>query len=272
MTPSYDRVPSDMLRKQLLCGPLRPLLSMADCKDCDPRTGYLPRGVHDAGWRDVAGRFAGNSHRARLIGGLLAACRNLAAAGCGGLLLDGSFVTAKSLPGDYDGAWETAGVDPDLLDPVLLDFSNRRAAMKAMYLGDVFPAPAIAAPGELYRASLGPTETASRRSSYWSIWRACHDCQREAVQNHAEEGGRLCPRDRGVRCEVAPTYRCASDAARAELEAMESQLVDLREELEEYEQLKSADLSVISVATFDGLVDGLIKARIASGLSQRALA
>ena len=32
MTPSYDRVPSDMLRKQLLCGPLRPLLSMADCK------------------------------------------------------------------------------------------------------------------------------------------------------------------------------------------------------------------------------------------------
>ena len=59
---------------------------------------------------------------------------------------------------------------------------------------------------------------------------------------------------------------------RAELEAMESQLADLREELEEYEQLKSADLSVISVATFDELADGLIKARIAAGLSQRALA
>ena len=54
---------------------------------------------------------------------------------------------------------------------------------------------------------------------------------------------------------------------RAELEAMESQLADLREELEEYEQLKSADLSVISVATFDELADGLIKARIAAGLS-----
>ena len=59
---------------------------------------------------------------------------------------------------------------------------------------------------------------------------------------------------------------------RAELEAMESQLADLREELEEYEQLKSADLSVILVATFDELADGLIKARIAAGLSQRALA
>ena len=60
--------------------------------------------------------------------------------------------------------------------------------------------------------------------------------------------------------------------ARAELEAMESQLADLREELEEYEQLKSAGLSVISVGSFEELADGLIKARIAGGLSQRALA
>lgn len=81
----------------------------------------------------------------------MAACRNLAAAGCGELLLDGSFVTAKPLPGDYDGAWETAGVDPDRLDPVLLDFTSGRAAMKAKYLGDLFPASALAAPGVLYR-------------------------------------------------------------------------------------------------------------------------
>ena len=58
----------------------------------------------------------------------------------------------------------------------------------------------------------------------------------------------------------------------AEREAMESQLADLREELEEYEQLKSAALSVISVASFEELAVGLIKARIAGGLSQRALA
>ncbi len=58
----------------------------------------------------------------------------------------------------------------------------------------------------------------------------------------------------------------------AEREAMESQLEDLREELEEYEQLKSAEVSVISVGSFEELADGLIKARIAGGLSQRALA
>ena len=117
----------------------------------DPASGYLPPGLYHAGWCEVAHCFAGNSHRARLTGGLLAACRNLAGAGCCGLLLDGSFVTEKVLPGDYDGAWEAAGVDPDLLDPVLLDFTNRRAAMKAKYLGDLFPAAALAAPGVVYR-------------------------------------------------------------------------------------------------------------------------
>ena len=71
--------------------------------------------------------------------------------GSGRLLLNGSFVSAKALSGDYDAAWKTAGVDPNLLDPVLLDFSNRRAAMKAKYLGDLFPASALAAPGVLYR-------------------------------------------------------------------------------------------------------------------------
>lgn len=81
----------------------------------------------------------------------MAACRNLVGAGCGELLLDGSFVTSKLLPRDYDAAWETAGVDPDRLDPVLLDFSNRRAAMKAKYLGNLFPASFLAAPGVIYR-------------------------------------------------------------------------------------------------------------------------
>ena len=121
----------------------------------DPKTGYLPPGVHNAGWCEVAGCFSGNTHRARLMGGFLAACRNLATAGCRELLLDGSFVSAKALPADYDAAWETAGVDPGRLDPVLLDFDNRRAAMKAKYLGDLFPASAFAAPGVVYRDFFG---------------------------------------------------------------------------------------------------------------------
>jgi len=119
--------------------------------DLDPKTGYLPPGIHDASWCDVVGHFGGNTHRERLIGALLTACRNLAAAGCKELLQDGSFVTAKALPGDYDATWETAGVDLNRLDPVLLDMNHPRTALKAKYLGDLFPASAQAAQGVLFR-------------------------------------------------------------------------------------------------------------------------
>ena len=57
----------------------------------------------------------------------------------------------------------------------------------------------------------------------------------------------------------------------AEREAMESQLADLQAELAEYERLKSADLSLITINSFDELAEGLIKARIASGLSSEGL-
>ena len=116
---------------------------------CDASTGYLPPGVHTASWAEVATRFATNGHRSQLIAGLLNALTSLAGAGCRSVLLNGSFVSDKPLPNDYDGAWDTYGVDPSLLDPVLLDFSNRRAAMKAKFGGELFPADADA--GVLFR-------------------------------------------------------------------------------------------------------------------------
>ena len=117
----------------------------------DPGTGCLPPGVHDAGWADIVARFAGNSHRAPLTEGLLAACRNLATAGCREPLLDGSLVSTKAVPRDYDAAREMAGVDPDRLDSIFLDFGGGRAATKAKYPGDPFPASALAAPEALHR-------------------------------------------------------------------------------------------------------------------------
>lgn len=58
----------------------------------------------------------------------------------------------------------------------------------------------------------------------------------------------------------------------AKREGMESQLSDLVAELTEYERLKSKSSSVLSINSFDELGDGLIRARIACGLSQKALA
>ncbi len=110
-------------------------------------TGYLPPGIHDATWGELVARYGINPYRARLLDGLLAALRNLRGAGCLVALIDGSFVTAKRFPGDYDGAWDPGGVDPGLVDPILLTFDNSRAAMKAKYLGELFPATWPAAPG-----------------------------------------------------------------------------------------------------------------------------
>ncbi len=117
----------------------------------DPRSGYLPPGLHRALWKEIPPAFGANSHRAGLVNGLLLALINLASAGCQIVLLDGSFISTKALPRDYDAAWEPRGVDPALLDPVLLDFSRGRAAMKTKYGGEFFPATGLAAPGVLYR-------------------------------------------------------------------------------------------------------------------------
>lgn len=106
--------------------------------------GLLPRGIHWALREEVAKRFGTNSHRRNLLRGFDRAVNALAAAGCRVLYLDGSFVTAKALPKDYDACWEMAGVRRADLDPVFLDFRNARAAQKAKFLGEFFPAHAPA--------------------------------------------------------------------------------------------------------------------------------
>jgi hypothetical protein len=64
----------------------------------------------------------------------------LGSAGSCAAYIDGSFVTDKDEPGDFDGCWDVAGVDPAELDPVFLIFENKRAAQKARFLGEFFPA------------------------------------------------------------------------------------------------------------------------------------
>lgn len=109
--------------------------------------GNLPEGIHDATTAEIVERFGGTAHRDWLIGGLFAALRQLKAAGCKKVYLDGSFVTAKEIPADFDGCWDVAGVDPSGLDPVLLTFDYGRATQKAKYYGELFPAQMVEGSG-----------------------------------------------------------------------------------------------------------------------------
>jgi len=103
-------------------------------------TGFLPPGVHVATLEEIEARFGASAHRQHLFRGFRTAAESLRRAGCTAMYLDGSFVTEKDLPADFDGCWDMEGVDPDLLDPALLDFENGRAAQKIRFGGELFPA------------------------------------------------------------------------------------------------------------------------------------
>lgn len=110
----------------------------------------LPPGIHQTTLQEIEGRFTDTAHRKWLFDGFCRAVGNLESAGCSIVYLDGSFVTEKEHPDDFDAAWDPMGVDPYKLDPVLLDFGFKRAAQKAKYGGELFIATTEASYGVNY--------------------------------------------------------------------------------------------------------------------------
>jgi hypothetical protein len=87
---------------------------------------------------EVKSRYATTPKREQLFEGFEKAVADLRQAGCASIFLDGSFVTDKPNPRDFDVCWDPAGVDQQKLDPVFLDFSNKREAQKKKYGGEFF--------------------------------------------------------------------------------------------------------------------------------------
>ena len=200
---------------------------------------------------------------------------SLRRAGCRIFYIDGSFVTSKESPNDFDACWEEAGVEPELLDPVLLRFDAGRAEQKARYLGELFP------------ASIG-----SDRG--WDlVSRVLSDGQGDGrgQGHHCSESGRspMIKNERQYRITRTQAERFARTLeglrerpegadgihpmiARAQVDAVSSQLADLEGELREYEAIREGKFQVEELSVVAGLPALLIKARIARGLSQRELA
>ncbi len=83
-------------------------------------------------------RYGYNVRRRMLMVGLWAALRNLKSAGCRTVWLNGSFVSVKEEPNDFDACWDESGVDPELLDPVLLTFDEGTGSAEGeVHGGDV---------------------------------------------------------------------------------------------------------------------------------------
>lgn len=116
--------------------------------------GNLPAGVHQATWDELAAAFGTTAHRKKLLDGLYRAAQELKRAGCETLYVDGSFVTTKDAPGDFDGCWDPKGVNGSILDPVLLDFRPGRISQKVKYHGELFPSTERAEAQPPYRTFL----------------------------------------------------------------------------------------------------------------------
>ena len=99
----------------------------------------LPPGIHDASLDEVKKQFASNTNRKGLFEGFARGHDALQKARSKEILLNGSFVTDKPNPGDFDCCWNTAGIDVSKLDPVFLEFADKRAAQKKKYGGEFFP-------------------------------------------------------------------------------------------------------------------------------------
>ncbi len=110
------------------------------------KDGNLPLGKHLSNWSELEKRFGYNLRRKMLLKGLKQGIEDLKISGCKTLYLDGSFVTSKELPGDFDACWNEDNVEISKLNKILKTFDNRRAAQKARYKGEFFPATFIAEP------------------------------------------------------------------------------------------------------------------------------
>jgi hypothetical protein len=70
--------------------------------------GCLPPGEHEVTWEEFTERFGWNDRRRGLIQGLAEAIEILRRAECPRLWVDGSFVTSKEIPGDFDVCYDYA--------------------------------------------------------------------------------------------------------------------------------------------------------------------
>ncbi|KAA6335586.1 hypothetical protein EZS27_016196 [termite gut metagenome] len=72
--------------------------------------GFLPEGIYETTFEEINKRFGFSNRRNRLLTGmkeLIDICKQL---GCDVFYLDGSFVSKKVIPSDYDACWDTTSI------------------------------------------------------------------------------------------------------------------------------------------------------------------
>jgi hypothetical protein len=87
--------------------------------------GNLVSGIHEITWKEFVNEYGYNKPRLKLIEGLEKAMSELRDVKCKIIYVDGSFVSKKNHPNDFDACWDPIGVDFNTLAikyPTLLEF------------------------------------------------------------------------------------------------------------------------------------------------------
>lgn len=107
--------------------------------------GLLPEGIHETTWELFCTHFGKSSRkRKELIKKIEVVINILKEVGCKELYIDGSFVTTRNRPRDFDACWLREGVDLSRLNqiaPILKRAPGffRGVDCKQKYGGDIFP-------------------------------------------------------------------------------------------------------------------------------------
>jgi len=100
--------------------------------------GKLPPGIHHATWDEFIKKFGYNNKRVWLLKGLRLLLDELNEVRCTAVYVDGSFVTKKEIPGDYDLCWKMDGVLIEDLDSALTNYTQAgKEIIEEKYRGDI---------------------------------------------------------------------------------------------------------------------------------------
>jgi hypothetical protein len=101
-------------------------------------------GIYIVPWSEFVSDYSFSLRRQYLFAGMKRAFIHFKNAGCKRIYIDGSFVTKKVEPNDYDVCWDVDGVNFNLLDPMFhRDLCMGTQKHKLVYYGEFYPAPVI---------------------------------------------------------------------------------------------------------------------------------
>lgn len=103
--------------------------------------GNLPPGIYECTLEEFEKRFVNGIKRIQIYEGMKKLIIDLKKIGCNAIYIDGSYVTKKRLPNDFDACWDNTGIDYYRVITSFPELNPKnRLLQNTKYFADVFPA------------------------------------------------------------------------------------------------------------------------------------